>query len=46
MEFPIQEQIWQRNYYEYIVKNEKEYLKILQYIHNNPYEWKTNLYYS
>ncbi len=26
------EQIWQRNYYEHIVRNEKEYLKILEYI--------------
>ena len=40
------EQIWQRNYYDHIVRNEKEYLKTLEYIQNNPYKWKTDLYYS
>ena len=28
--------IWQRNYYEHIIRNEKEYFKICEYIKNNP----------
>ena len=39
------EKIWQRNYYEHIIRNEKEYLKILQYIYDNPYRWGQDLYY-
>ena len=40
------EKIWQRNYYEHIIRNEKEYLKILEYIQSNPYKWKKDLYYN
>jgi len=32
--------VWQRNYYEHIIRNEKEYAKIAQYIHKNPIFWK------
>lgn len=32
--------IFQRNYYEHIVRNEKEYLKIQEYIKNNPLNWE------
>lgn len=28
----INNKIWQRNYYEHIVRNEKEYIEIVQYI--------------
>jgi len=28
--------LWQRNYYEHIIRNEKEYLKIKEYIRDNP----------
>lgn len=31
--------IWQRNYYERIIRNEKEYLKIKEYIKSNPTMW-------
>jgi REP element-mobilizing transposase RayT len=30
---------WQRNYYEHIIRNEKAYLKISEYIINNPIKW-------
>ena len=37
--------VWQRNYYEHIIRNEKSYLKIAQYIRNNPTQWELdNLY--
>lgn len=31
--------IWQRNYYEHIIRNETAYLRISQYIRNNPIKW-------
>ena len=37
--------IWQRNYYEHIIRDETEYLLIKQYILNNPYNWEKDKYY-
>jgi len=31
--------VWQRNYYEHIIRSEKEYLQIQAYIENNPVNW-------
>jgi hypothetical protein len=31
--------LWQRNYYERIIRNEKELCKIREYIQNNPLKW-------
>ena len=31
--------LWQRNYYEHIIRNEKSYLAISKYIINNPVKW-------
>ena len=38
------EKIWQRNYYEHIIRNSIEYLKIVEYIQNNPYNWADDKY--
>lgn len=38
--------IWQRNYYEHVIRNEKEYLRILEYINNNPLNWALDEYYN
>ncbi len=32
--------LWQRNYYEHIIRNEKELYRIYNYIENNPVNWK------
>lgn len=32
--------LWQRNYYEHIIRNETSYLRIVEYINNNPANWK------
>jgi REP element-mobilizing transposase RayT len=34
--------IWQRNYYEHIIRSEKELMQIRQYIENNPANWQTD----
>jgi len=33
-------QIWQRNYYEHLIRNKQEYYAIRQYIIDNPKNWK------
>ena len=32
--------VWQRNYYEHIIRNEKSYLQIAEYIENNLAQWQ------
>ncbi|MEW6087641.1 MAG: transposase [bacterium] len=32
--------VWQRNYYEHIIRNEAELYKIVEYIINNPINWQ------
>ncbi len=32
-------QVWQRNYYERVIRNEKELERIRKYIQNNPFTW-------
>ena len=32
--------IWQRNYYEHIIRNAVEFEKIWAYIENNPHKWQ------
>ena len=34
--------IWQRNYYEHIIRDEKEYNKICEYIEYNPLGWEAD----
>ncbi|MFH0894110.1 MAG: transposase [Bacteroidota bacterium] len=34
--------LWQRNYYEHIIRNENELYKIRKYIQENPLKWETD----
>ncbi|TXI42407.1 MAG: hypothetical protein E6Q59_00855 [Nitrosomonas sp.] len=38
------QRVWQRNYYEHIIRNEDAYLKIAEYIQTNPQRWETDTY--
>lgn len=38
--------IWQRNYHEHIIRDEKSYLLISEYIQNNPLRWRDDCFYS
>ena len=41
MKWPnIDKRLWQRNYYEHIIRNEKDYWAIKQYMENNPKNWE------
>ncbi len=37
--------IWQRNYHEHIIRNEKSYQRIAEYIINNPAKWEDDKFY-
>jgi len=37
--------IWQRNYYEHIVRNEDDYVQISEYIKYNPLKWIDDRFY-
>lgn len=37
-------QVWQRNYYENIIRNERIYLKVMEYIEDNPLKWDEDRY--
>jgi REP element-mobilizing transposase RayT len=38
--------IWQRNYYERIIRDEKAYFNISKYIRNNPANWKADKFFK
>ena len=39
---PFRKRLWQRNYYEHIVRNDGELDRIKEYIRNNPKNWDTD----
>lgn len=38
--------VFQRSYYDHIIRNDRDYLEILEYIENNPLKWKSDELYS
>ncbi|PXV61865.1 REP element-mobilizing transposase RayT [Dysgonomonas alginatilytica] len=42
---PFYKKIWQRNYYEHIIRNGKSYNNITNYIATNPTNWQSDDYY-
>ena len=38
--------IWQRSYYDHIIRDKKDYDEKLNYILSNPYKWAEDEYYS
>lgn len=38
--------VWQRNYYEHIIRDEKSYLRILDYIQTNPAKWSCDKFHQ
>ena len=37
--------LWQRGFYDHIIRNEADYLRIWQYIDTNPAKWEEDEYY-
>jgi REP element-mobilizing transposase RayT len=42
---PFNKRVWQRNYHDHIIRSESEYLRIWQYIDENPQRWSEDCYY-
>ena len=38
--------IWQRSFYDHIIRDENDYLRIWDYIDTNPLKWSSDEYYS
>ena len=36
---PFHKRIWQRNYYEHVIRDDADYVRIAEYIVNNPLTW-------
>ena len=37
--------LWQRSFYDHIIRDEKDYMRICEYIENNPQKWAEDKYY-
>ena len=42
---PFNKKLWQVDFYEHIIRNEKSYIKISEYIEKNPIKWKEDKFY-
>ncbi len=42
---PTMGKLWQRNYYEHIIRDERAYQNISAYIINNPTKWNDDKFY-
>lgn len=42
---PFKGRLWQRNYYEHIIRNYDDYINIAEYIQNNPLKWEEDKLY-
>ena len=38
--------VWQRSYYDHVIRNEKSYREIWEYIEYNPLKWEEDRFYS
>ncbi len=43
---PFPGKLWQRNYYDHIIRNEKKLNKIREYITHNPLNWEMDVYFK
>ncbi len=41
----LRESLWQRSYYDHIIRDENDYLRIWNYIDSNPAKWAEDQYY-
>ena len=40
------QKVWQRSYYDHVIRNEADYLRIWQYMDSNPAHWTEDDYYQ
>ena len=41
---PFNKRIWQRNYYEHVVRDDMDYERLATYIENNPQKWEEDMF--
>ena len=41
---PFNKRIWQRNYYEHVVRDDVDYVRLETYIQNNPQKWEEDMF--
>ncbi len=41
----VQRKIWQRSFYEHVIRNQAQYDRIWEYIENNPAKWELDCFY-
>lgn len=42
---PFDKRIWQRSFYDHIIRDEQDFYKISEYIENNPSKWEEDRFY-
>ena len=42
---PFRQKLWQRNYYEHIIRDDRDYYETAKYIENNLLKWELDKYY-
>ena len=42
----FQKQLWQRSYHEHVIRDDKSYKMIVEYVQNNPLKWVDDCYYD
>ena len=42
---PFDGQIWQRSFYDHVVRSQDDYDEIVRYIHENPAKWREDCFY-
>ena len=43
---PFDSQIWQRSFYDHIIRNRDDYIETFKYISENPMKWQSDRFYS
>jgi len=43
---PFSTRVWQRGFYEHVIRNDRDYLEIWNYIDQNPARWAEDEYYG
>jgi len=38
--------VWQKLFHDHIIRNEKDYQKIWEYIDTNPFKWEEDCFYN
>ncbi len=43
---PFEKQIWQRSFYDHVIRNQNDYEEIYKYIDENPLRWQYDRFYA